>query len=134
MDETPVNDTETPSLCNITSTDLVPLVEIRRRNQTEQAKKGVRTYKPTTVRKPRKDNPGESSEELSDREKLAQKINAIRRQAQERAFSTGRNRTGRWQDTGNEKAAGIQNGNSANAEVVAKGRASDVSSLDLETV
>ncbi len=117
------------TICDVNSTELEPLVLLCRQNQTEQARKGVQTYKPSTTVNPTRNsmNPAAGPREATDREKLACRIGAIKIHANEWGSSTGLNRAEHWK----EQAAAPSNqasvnGNSANAEVVAKGWASDV--------
>jgi hypothetical protein len=122
---------QTPSvdeklMMDVTSTDLQPLVAIRRAHQTIQAERGVRNYKPPDFDKSLKHQNVKSKEpakELSDEQKLARQINSILLRAEDRGPSTGLNRNKRWGGTGAATAAG----NAANAELAAKGRALEVS-------
>ncbi|THV02572.1 hypothetical protein K435DRAFT_653008, partial [Dendrothele bispora CBS 962.96] len=111
-------------LQDITTDDITPLASIRRSHQTIQAQNGVRNADSES-----KSNTSEST--TSHRRELAQKMHAILRQADERGSSTGLNRKIRFTatDKPNETTATpVQKsgGNSANAEVAARGRASEV--------
>ncbi len=113
------------SLFDVTSADFEPLSSIYRKHQTEQARKGIRTYKPSTSMKPSKNRKDQEAgpREVTDRERLMHKISSIKVRASERGSSTGLNRTVRWKEQSDTPA----NGNSANAVLAAKGRASDMS-------
>jgi hypothetical protein len=113
-------------LVDVSSNDLAPLVTLRREHQTEEARTGVRTYKSsgtytnhkTGVVKP-----------LSDRQLLAQKMQAIIGYDQQRGSSTGLNRKVRWTEQSNGSTATVKpkTGNAANAELAASGRSKEVS-------
>ncbi|PBK63611.1 hypothetical protein ARMSODRAFT_894015 [Armillaria solidipes] len=124
-------ETEGPpcSVIEVTPSELEPLISIRQSHQTVQAMKGVRTYKPPMAQQQRpKTKPDDTPKEISKEQELAQRINSIIHRAQDWGSSTGLNRKMRW--TGESSNAPAANsGNTANAEVAAKGRASEVSSL-----
>ncbi|KAJ6614611.1 hypothetical protein B0H10DRAFT_2221177 [Mycena sp. CBHHK59/15] len=117
-------------LIDVSSADLSPFVTLRREHQTEESRKGVRTYKSsgtytnpkTGVVKP-----------LSDRQILACQMQAIIRQDQERGSSTGLNRTFRWTGEANNThgdidantAAKPATGNTVNAQLAAGGRSKE---------
>ncbi|KAK7058169.1 hypothetical protein R3P38DRAFT_3547667 [Favolaschia claudopus] len=103
-------------LTDISSTDLASLVQIRREHQTREERMGVRTYKGSGTYK----NPKTGEEKpLTERQLLAQKMQAIIGRDQEKGSSTGLNRTVRW--TG----SATKTGNAANAELAATGRAKE---------
>ncbi|KAJ7310132.1 hypothetical protein DFH08DRAFT_974489 [Mycena albidolilacea] len=104
-------------LVDVSSSDLAPLVQLRREHQTQEERMGVQTYKnhKTGVEK-----------SLTDRQILAQKMQGIVHRDQERRSSTGLNRTMRWTGTaGIAPPAAAKTGNAANAELAAGGRAKD---------
>ncbi len=91
--------------------------------------KGVRTYKPPTAQKQcPKTKPDDTPKEISKEQQLAQRINSIIHRAQDRGSSTGLNWKMHWTGEPSNVPA-VSGGNTANAEVAAKGRASEVSSL-----
>ncbi|KAK6992640.1 hypothetical protein R3P38DRAFT_3430332 [Favolaschia claudopus] len=103
-------------LTDISSTELASLVQIRREHQTREERMGVRTYKGSGTYK----NPKTGEEKpLTERQLLAQKMQAIIGRDQEKGSSTGLNRTVRW--TG----SAVKTGNAANAELAATGRAKE---------
>ncbi|KAJ7178444.1 hypothetical protein C8R43DRAFT_1117832 [Mycena crocata] len=112
------------SFLDISSDDLSPLVALRRRNQTEESRTGVRTYKSSGTYTNHKTG---EVKPLSDKQILAQWMQAIIGQDQERGSSTGLNRAVRWKgDSGNTLAtAKPKTGNAANAELAAGGRAKE---------
>ncbi|KLO09998.1 hypothetical protein SCHPADRAFT_819503 [Schizopora paradoxa] len=101
---------------NMVSFDLSDMVEIRKRNQTKQAKKGIRAerkWKDADIGDVA--NQAEAARDLTIRQKL---INDYRRVldegvAREKALSTGLNRKHRW------TVGSAENGNAYNAAVVA---------------
>ncbi|THU77788.1 hypothetical protein K435DRAFT_877385 [Dendrothele bispora CBS 962.96] len=112
-------------LQDITTDDITPLASIRHSHQTIQAQNGVRNANSES-----KANTSESTT-TSHRRELAQKMHAILRQADERGSSTGLNRKIRFTatDKSNETTTTTlqkPGGNSANAEVAARGRAFEV--------
>ncbi|KAJ6487065.1 hypothetical protein DFH09DRAFT_1457048 [Mycena vulgaris] len=108
-------------LIDISSDDLSPFVTLRREHQTEEARKGVRTYKSSGTYKNHKTG---EVKPLSDRQILARQMQAIIRQDQERGSSTGLNRKVRW--TGDATSASKPKvGNAANAELAASGRSKE---------
>ena len=123
---------------DITVHNLQPLVTLRQSHQTEQARKGVRNYVGQSSKKngAPSSEPADLEEQLSTRQHLTQQINSIIHRAQERGSSTGLNRITRWTEsvTGttapsseNERGSSKKTtGNSANAELAAKGRANQV--------
>ncbi|KAK7453972.1 hypothetical protein VKT23_011484 [Stygiomarasmius scandens] len=118
-------------LQDITTDDITPLALIRRSHQTIQAQNGVRNANS-------KSNANTSESATSHRRELAQKMHAILRQADEWGSSTGLNRKIRFTatDKSNETTTtSVQKsgGNSANAEVVARGQASEVIKRRQET-
>ncbi|KAE9388911.1 hypothetical protein BT96DRAFT_1025259 [Gymnopus androsaceus JB14] len=90
----------------IVSNDLEPLISIRMSHQTIQAATAGKT------------------QIVSERQKLAMEMGSILRHAEDRGSSTGLNRKVRW--TGESSATPTAGGNTANAEIAAKGRASQV--------
>jgi hypothetical protein len=77
-------------LVDVSSSDLAPLVELRREHQTCEERMGVRTYKSSGTYK----NPKTGVEKpLTEHQILTQKMQAIVRRDQERGSSTGLNRT-----------------------------------------
>ncbi|KAJ7176665.1 hypothetical protein C8R46DRAFT_889360 [Mycena filopes] len=108
-------------LVDVSSSDLAPLVALRREHQTREERMGVRTYKASGTYK----NPKTGVEKpLTERQILAQKMQGIIRKDQERGSSSGLNRTVRWTGTGSSAEAS-KAGNAANAELAARGRAKD---------
>lgn len=117
-------------LIDVSSADLSPFVTLRRQHQTEESRKGVRTYKSSSTYQNHKTG---VVRELSDRQILARQMQAIIRQDQERGSSTGLNRKVRWTgeasnthddiDTNVPKPA---TGNAANAQLAAGGRSKEV--------
>lgn len=113
--------------------DLEPLIALRRKHQTVQATTGVRNYKRLNSSKLDDDKDSSDVEsKLSQRQELAQQINSVIHYTEERGSSTGLNRTTRHKtdpkaSDSNTPAPG---GNSANAEVAAKGRAAEVNDAD----
>ncbi|KAJ7212984.1 hypothetical protein GGX14DRAFT_564031 [Mycena pura] len=120
------------SLLDITSSDLLPLVQLREIHQTEHSRTGVRNYKPN---KPELSHPNEDSRdagaekgkkyaEPSERQLLAQHIQDVIRQAEARKVITGLNRKARTEES--ENAGSVANkpgGNAANAAASAQVRA-----------
>lgn len=118
--KTPVPDAQPCSsnpLVDISASDLAPLVEIRREHQTHRARTGVRTHKSSNLNK--------NGKELSDRQKLARRMQSIVREDQEQGLSSGLNREMQWKENV-QVVTPAASGNTANAEIVAKGRAGDV--------
>ncbi|KAJ7191259.1 hypothetical protein GGX14DRAFT_579109 [Mycena pura] len=125
------------SLADVTETDLLPFVNLRERHQTDRARKGVKTYKPTAKAPPTNTessnvaaNSGKKSSEPTERQKLAHRIQAIMRSANKRQGTAGLARKVRTQQSEaveESKPAG----NSANAAVAAQGRANEASSRDI---
>ncbi|KAJ7150342.1 hypothetical protein C8R46DRAFT_1358417 [Mycena filopes] len=115
-------------LIDVSSTDLTPFVEQRRRHQTEEARTGVRTYKSAGTYRNHKTG---VVKPLSDRQVLAQRMQAIIRHDQQRGSSTGLNRNVRWKDQApNTIGFGTSTtkpkaGNAANAELAATGRSKE---------
>ncbi|KAJ7165277.1 hypothetical protein C8R46DRAFT_1277431 [Mycena filopes] len=108
-------------LVDVSSSDLAPLVALRREHQTREERMGVRTYKGSGTYK----NPKTGVEKpLTDRQILAQKMQGIICKDQERGSSSGLNRTVRWTGTGSSVEAS-KAGDAANAELAARGRARD---------
>ena len=120
-------------ILDITADDLQPLVTLRQLHQSKQAEKGVRNYKPGGMvvrRKPAQPQASDIDQPLSTRQQLTQQINSLIYRAEERGSSTGLNRITRWTQAGeNERTTKLtaSTGNTANAELAAKGRASQVS-------
>ncbi|KAJ7754211.1 hypothetical protein DFH07DRAFT_959908 [Mycena maculata] len=80
-------------LVDVSSDDLSPFVTLRREHQTEEARKGVRTYKSSeTFTKPKSG----AVKPLSERQILARQMQAIISQDQLRGVSSGLNRKVRW--------------------------------------
>ncbi|KAJ7922375.1 hypothetical protein B0H13DRAFT_2411179 [Mycena leptocephala] len=101
--------------------NLAPLVALQREHQTREERIGVRTYKGSGTHK----NPKTGVEKpLTERQILAQKMQAIVQRDQERGSSTGLNRIARWTN-GTGSAPLPTTGNEANAELVAGGRVKD---------
>lgn len=94
-----------------------------------QAMKGVQTYKPPTAQQQHsKTRPDDAPKETLREQQLAQRINSIIHRAQDQGSSTGLNWKTHW--TGETSNEPIANGrNTANAEVAANGRVSEVSNL-----
>ncbi|KAJ6622832.1 hypothetical protein B0H10DRAFT_2214142 [Mycena sp. CBHHK59/15] len=113
-------------LVDVSADDLAPFVALRREHQTREAKMGVRTYKSSATYKTSKTG---IEKPLSDRQRLAQQMQAIVRRDQERGSSAGLNRTVRWKtDTKSSTVMPTitaKTGNAANTEVAAGGRAKD---------
>ncbi|KAK7028426.1 hypothetical protein R3P38DRAFT_2525719, partial [Favolaschia claudopus] len=103
-------------LLDISSSDLSPLVQLRRDHQTREERMGVRTYKGPDTYKNHKTG---EEKPLTERQLLAQRMHSIIRRDQERSSSTGLNRAVRWTGATNKT------GNAANAELAASGRAAD---------
>ncbi|KAJ7752401.1 hypothetical protein B0H14DRAFT_2635778 [Mycena olivaceomarginata] len=100
--EEPIPPPSSKPLVDVSSSDLVPLVELRREHQTREERMGVRTYKSSGTYK----NP--------------------KTRDQERGSSTGLNRTMRWTGTtGSDPPAASKTGNAANAELAAGGPAKE---------
>ncbi|KAJ7198955.1 hypothetical protein GGX14DRAFT_664555 [Mycena pura] len=113
----------TASFADITSSELHSLVEIRQHHQTEHALKGVRMYKPHESGSG--PIPKQKAKEPTERQLLAQRIQAIMRNADKRKTSAGLGRKARTEESEKQddpKPAG----NSANAAMAAQERASDV--------
>ncbi|KAJ7055055.1 hypothetical protein C8F01DRAFT_1234841 [Mycena amicta] len=120
----------TASFADITSSELHSLVEIRHHHQTEHALKGVRTYKPGQNSEsnpiPTDTSPVKrKTKEPTESQLLAQRIQAITRNADKSKTSAGLGRKARTEEHNDPKPAG----NSANAAMAAQGRASDVIKL-----
>ncbi|KAJ7229866.1 hypothetical protein GGX14DRAFT_553370 [Mycena pura] len=131
----------TSSLLDVTASDLLPLVAIRERHQTEHARKGVRNYQPphwhaqtqlasdSAALAPATDDiqkKDKSKSEPTERRLLAQRLQAVMRSADARKATTGLNRkaiTERPEGAPQEDAKST--GNAANAALAAKDRADD---------
>ncbi|KAJ6478183.1 hypothetical protein C8R45DRAFT_1216427 [Mycena sanguinolenta] len=121
--EEPIPPPASQALVDVSSSDLAPLVQLRRDHQTCEERMGVRTYKSSGTYK----NPKTGVEKpLTNRQILAQKMQAIVRRDQDRGSSAGLNRTVRWTGTSSSASpAASKTGNSANAELAASGRANE---------
>ncbi|KAJ7229028.1 hypothetical protein GGX14DRAFT_616418, partial [Mycena pura] len=109
------------TIVDVSASDLSSLVALRRNNQTREAQMGVRTYKPSgTYTNPQT---GEIKP-LTDRQRLAQAMNGIIKNDQERGTSTGLNRSVRWK-TPADPSQPPKTGNAANAAAMAGKRAAD---------
>ncbi|KAJ7218624.1 hypothetical protein GGX14DRAFT_560972 [Mycena pura] len=109
-------------LIDVSSSDLAPLVQLRREHQTQEERMVVRTYKASGTYKNHKTG---EEKPLTERQILAQQMQGIVRRDQERA-STGLNRTVRWTGTASvASSAAAKTGNAANAELAAGGRAKE---------
>ena len=108
-----------PAECS--KVDLLPLVLLRRDHQTDEAEKGVRA--PGTLRE------GSKSAGISQRRELANKIHEIVRLDQERAATTGLNRTTVYSKGTliEESVPAAAGGNAQNARMAAKAGAKQVS-------
>ncbi|KAJ7191698.1 hypothetical protein GGX14DRAFT_406941 [Mycena pura] len=131
----------TSSLLDVTASDLLPLVAIRERHQTEHARKGVRNYQPphwhaqtqlasdSAALAPATDDiqkKDKSKSEPTERRLLAQHLQAVMCSADARKATTGLNRkaiTERPEGAPQEDAK--LTGNAANAALAAKDRADD---------
>ncbi|KAJ7201855.1 hypothetical protein GGX14DRAFT_571116 [Mycena pura] len=120
------------SLLDVTASDLQPLVELRESHQTEHARTGVRNYKPS--QSARSETSGatrgssvdaKKSDQLSDKQLLARRIQAVIRNAEGRKVTTGLNRKARTEDNGQstDLTADKAGGNAANAAASAQVRA-----------
>ncbi|KAJ6464937.1 hypothetical protein C8R45DRAFT_756072, partial [Mycena sanguinolenta] len=107
-------------LLDISSNDLVPLVELRRQHQTREEQMGVRTYKGSGMYKNHKTG---VEKPLTERQIMAQKMQEIVRRDQERGSSTTLNRTVRWTGSTGIVSTTAKTGNAANAELAAGSRA-----------
>ncbi|KAJ7889680.1 hypothetical protein B0H13DRAFT_2666158 [Mycena leptocephala] len=116
-----VGEASPSTIIDVSSNDLSPFVVLRRKHQTEEARTGVRTYKFSGTYT----NHKTGVKPLTDRQLLAQKMQAIIGLDQQRGSSTGLNRKVRWTDQ-SEGATGEavkpKAGNAANAELAATGR------------
>ncbi|KAJ7206825.1 hypothetical protein GGX14DRAFT_567902 [Mycena pura] len=128
----------TSSLLDVTASDLLPLVAMRERHQTEHARKGVRNYQPPHAQRLASDSAAsipaaddiqkkeKSKSEPTERRLLAQRLQAVMRSADARKATTGLNRkaiTERPEGAQQEDAKAT--GNAANAALAAKERADD---------
>ncbi|KAJ6471521.1 hypothetical protein C8R45DRAFT_1165330 [Mycena sanguinolenta] len=121
--EEPIPPPASQALVDVSSSDLAPLVQLRRDHQTREERMGVQTYKSSGTYK----NPKTGVEKpLTNRQILAQKMQAIVRRDQDRGSSAGLNRTVRWTGTASSASPpASKTGNSANAELAASGRANE---------
>ncbi|KAJ7203238.1 hypothetical protein GGX14DRAFT_570120 [Mycena pura] len=121
------------SLCDITSSDLLPPVRLREHHQTEHSRTGVRNYKPSKPgpSQPNEDSAtagmlheGEKGAEPSDKQLMSRRIQAVIRNAEARKVLTGLNRKARTEESENA-ALGVNKpgGNAANAAASAQVRA-----------
>ncbi|KAJ7446900.1 hypothetical protein B0H11DRAFT_2248676 [Mycena galericulata] len=120
-----------PPFADITQSELQPLVEIRQLNQTEDARKGVRSFKGGAGTIPLPETASTASKkpaEPTQKQILARRIQAIIRDANVRKATTGLNRKARTEQpedgmvaTHTEKTTA---GNAANAAAAAEVRAS----------
>ncbi|KAK7013894.1 hypothetical protein R3P38DRAFT_3322441 [Favolaschia claudopus] len=99
------------ALLDISSSDLSPLVQLRRDHQTREERMGVRTYTGSDTYKNHKTG---EEKPLTERQLLAQRMHSIIRRDQERSSSTGLNRTVRWTGATNKT------GNAANGGACSK--------------
>ncbi|KAF7345674.1 hypothetical protein MVEN_01587100 [Mycena venus] len=110
-------------LVDVSSSDLEPLVALRREHQTKEERMGVRTYRASgtyTTPKTR------ITKELTPRQRLAQAMGAIVKREHQQGSSTGLNRQVRWKNDSTALATPpAKTGNAANAEVTAAGRAKE---------
>ncbi|KAJ6617205.1 hypothetical protein B0H10DRAFT_1797924, partial [Mycena sp. CBHHK59/15] len=109
-------------LIDVSAGDLAQLVALRSEHQTKEEKMGVRTYKASTTYTNHKTG---AVKELSDRQRLAQAMQAIVKRDHQQSSSTGLNRTIRWK-TDSSALPAAKTGNAANTEVTAGGRAKEV--------
>ncbi|KAK6992199.1 hypothetical protein R3P38DRAFT_2570976 [Favolaschia claudopus] len=118
---------DAPPVLDISSDDLSSLIVLRREHQTEEARKGVRTYKTSDTYV---DHRTGAEKPLTDRQKLARQMQSIILQGQERGSSTGLNRKVRWTEQKDKDSTPAsesvpKTGNAANAELAASGRSKD---------
>ncbi|KAJ7194136.1 hypothetical protein GGX14DRAFT_586955 [Mycena pura] len=116
------------SLLDVTSSDLLPLVHIRERHQTEHSRTGVRNYHPP--RRPATEGvPSVTTNSKSvptERRLLAERLEAIMRSANIRKATTGLNRKAITERPEGEQQDGKPTGNAANAVLAAQGHADDI--------
>ncbi|KAJ7433411.1 hypothetical protein FB451DRAFT_1419699 [Mycena latifolia] len=115
-------------LIDVSLDNLSPLVNLRREYQTEEARKGISTYKGSGTYITRKG----VEKPLTECQILARQMQAIIGQDQERGSSTGLNRKVRWTGVGEASstrddttATKPKTGNAANAELAASGRSKE---------
>ncbi|KAF7346851.1 hypothetical protein MSAN_01824400 [Mycena sanguinolenta] len=109
-------------LIDVSSTDLEPLVALRREHQTEEERMGVRTYRASGTYTVPKTG---VVKELTPRQKLAQAMGAIVKRDHQQGLSAGLNRQVRWKNDSTALPPPAKTGNAANAEVTAAGRAAE---------
>ncbi|KAJ7867756.1 hypothetical protein B0H14DRAFT_3588043 [Mycena olivaceomarginata] len=118
------------SISDVTTTELEPLVSIREQNQTEHARKGVRSYKAGCKRAGPQDEAAvdagkKKNTEPTPAQVLARRIQAVIRDANARRATTGLNRKARTEQPENGDASKtITGGNAVNAAAAAGVRAS----------
>ncbi|THU96548.1 hypothetical protein K435DRAFT_858410 [Dendrothele bispora CBS 962.96] len=114
---------------DVTPEDVAPLSSIRSLHQTRQAERGVHNYRSQKEREVCGVS-DRTEKVLTEHQQLAQQMNTILRLSdQARGPTQGVNRKVRWTEASNDSSAASKpNGNSANAEVAARGRAADISS------
>jgi hypothetical protein len=124
------NATENPPssrpLVDVSSSDLEPLVALRRAHQTKEERMGVRTYKASgtyTTPKTR------ITKELTPHQRLVQAMGVIVKRGHQQGSSTGLNRQVRWKTDSIALTLPVKTGNVANAEVTPADRAEEVSIL-----
>ena len=120
---------------DVSSDDLAPLISIRNHHQSKQASAGVCTHKASNCNTI--DVAGKS-QVVSDRQKLAWEMTSLLQQADTHGASTGLNRqvcwTGKASVSVDSEPVPSTAGNTANAELAAKGRASEVSTFIVDLV
>ncbi|KAJ7465359.1 hypothetical protein B0H11DRAFT_2240169 [Mycena galericulata] len=119
----------TSSLLDVTASDLLPLITIRERHQTEHALKGVRNYQPRQKSDSTALPTGtekKSKSEPTERRLLAQRLQAVMRSADARKATTGLNRKAITERPEAESQESRLAGNAANAALAGQGRADDV--------
>ncbi|KAJ7142427.1 hypothetical protein C8R44DRAFT_725783 [Mycena epipterygia] len=121
----PVLPPSSKPLIDVSSHDLAPLVEIQRQHQTREERMGVRTYKASGTYKNHKTG---VEKPLTDKQLLAQKMQAIVQRDQQLGTSTGLTQTACWRtDSGLATAPTPvpKTGNAANAEISVRGHAKE---------
>ncbi|KAJ7509290.1 hypothetical protein B0H11DRAFT_2427625 [Mycena galericulata] len=109
---------------------LAPFVTLRREHQTREERMGVRTYRGSNTYI----NPNTGAiKELSDRQRLAQAMQAIVKRDHQQGSSTGLNRSTRWK-TETSALPPAKTGNAANAEVTAGSRAKESNGVEQSSV
>ncbi|KAJ7204641.1 hypothetical protein GGX14DRAFT_569210 [Mycena pura] len=124
-----------PTILDVTSSELQPLVRIREQNETEHARKGVRSFKPGAVHPVLEPEPTSSldlskkkkSTEPTEAQLIARRIQTVIRNANARKATTGLNRRVRTEQSEAEAGGMKPAGNAANAAAAAEVRASAAS-------